>query len=106
MKKFLVLLALVPNLAFSATGVNPDAGTQKAVKRINTRFQTLKNDPDWIALTNQEAQFDAHYVSLTNSIAGTTGATKTALNDVKSCLSDNNVRLTKIRRLLKDVVTE
>lgn len=81
------------------------AATADRVAR-RARIQSLKSDPDWISLTNQDAQYTAHFITLTNAIDQTTGTTKAALNALKLCVDDCDARDRRLRRLMKDIVAD
>lgn len=104
-------IVLVPRIASPYhTDAQVKADIIAALATANSRkarIQALKADPDWISLTNQEAQFDQHFADLINALTYMSASNiKTNLIAIKNALGDNNARLNKTKRLLKDIITE
>jgi hypothetical protein len=72
--------------------------------------RSVKQTPQWIALTNDIAAANATFdlysiVALTNAIAATTGTTKTALTEVKKCIAQAHDEAQALHKEIKDLKT-
>jgi len=92
----LVIVATV--FAAEPSPVNPAAVQKRDVK-------IMKTSNAWIAMTNQLAQYDDHYIDATDSIAEVTDAkTRTALTKSLKATDDCHDALVKLIKCFTDYV--
>lgn len=106
MNKLLIGLAAV----VWATGVLAveviDATTQPDSKRAKIGVvRDIRASAAWTGMTNQLAQYDAHYIDATNKIDQVTDAkTKAALTAMRRCVDDNHDAVVKMVAVVKKIV--